>query len=183
MAWAARGNPVLVTLLLEAGADRNARDAQRRTAYYHADPNCSTLLAPPHLDDLLEACTAPSAPDALAHLLQAFPEIDLNAGDKNHHWTVLMEAVLPGTPEAVAFLLPNGTRAEVRGFEGCTALFWAHLRDNAAILRLLQHVTLSAVEGLQRVREGSAFQGAALVVRGVRAFQRMSECVFRSRRP
>ena len=158
MTGAARGNPVLVSRLLEAGADRNARDVRGFTAYYYADPNCSSPLAPPHLDNLLEACTAPDAADALERLLQASPGIDLNAGDKNHHWTVLMEAVLLGTPEAVTVLLTNGARAEVRGFEGFTALFWAYLRDNESILRLLHNATLSAAEeaGLQRVREAQA---------------------------
>eukprot|EP00667_Euglena_gracilis_P000424 EG_transcript_424 len=169
MCAAATGNTTIIKLLRDKGARDDVRDKNGFTTYYHADPAVEQLFAPPRLEELLELCGDPDTTDTatLADIFQADPAL-VNAGDKYLHWTVLMEAVLFGRAETVAWLVSHGADPSAPLFCGLTVAFWAELRGDVAIKAALGDggaLSAAEVEGLAYIREAqSTPEGRDLLV-------------------
>ena len=102
MLAAASGSKESVELLLQYGARPSETDQLGRSAFFRADSKLADILAPPHLNDLLQACGETDAVEV--ERLVAIPGVQLDIGDKNNNWTALMQAALFGTPASSGLL-------------------------------------------------------------------------------
>lgn len=110
------GKTRVVKILIDAGADVNARDRTGSTT-------------------LMFAASGPF-PDTVALLLDRGAQI--NAIDGNEHFTPLMWAAAEGQAEVVALLLKRGADATLQDVDGDTAESFAAQKGHTAIIKIIQ---------------------------------------------
>src|SRR3954470_19614035 len=151
------GDPEMVRLLIEHGADVNARDRHGRTPYMRAsrfrDPTTRELLAAAgastELDPAVEymGAVVRGELERAAAIRAANPELELTDDDKED----LPRWASAGETEIVARLLDAGVPIDSRGVENGTALHYAGMWGHQTTLRLLldrgADVEARAVEG------------------------------------
>ena len=135
--WAACANtPEVVSILLKAGADFNAKDEDGRTALmWAACENTAEVVsillkagADINVRDnydstmLIRAAQNCENPDVITVLVKA--GADVNARDKEGE-TALIRAAQLGTPDGISALLDAGADVNAKDNEGRTALMWA----------------------------------------------------------
>lgn len=155
-----RGNLDIVRLLIERGADVNARlriiDEPRR--------NLDAELASPDkkFQDMVYLCiefsgesdtneTDPLRINGTTALMEAarhgHTEVvilliksgaDINASTDKNKWTALMSAANEGNLEIVRILIENGADTEAMNSAGFTALYWARKHHYKEIAELLE---------------------------------------------
>ena len=134
-AAAANENPEVISILLEAGADLNAKDEDGRTALMWAAENTpevvSVLLragADINVRDnygstvLIRAAQNCENPDVITVLVEAGADVNAKNNDGD---TALIRAAQLGTPDGISALLGAGADVNVKGYEGGTALMSA----------------------------------------------------------
>ncbi len=138
-----RRSPEIVAMLLDNGADVNARRKDGRTAYAlareSAQPEIEALLVKrgaatelPPLDRYLEACVA-ATPDELERLLQDVPPGLVSPEDHR----MLPDFAVNHSTIAVRALLAAGVPVDARGENGGTALHWACWKGYPDLVKLL----------------------------------------------
>ena len=138
-----RRSPEIVAMLLDNGADVDARRKDGRTAYAlareSAQPEVEALLLKrgattqlPPLDQYLEACVA-ATPDELERLLRDVPPGLVSPEDHR----MLPDFAINHSTTAVRALLAAGIPVDARGENGGTALHWACWKGYADLVRLL----------------------------------------------
>jgi ankyrin repeat protein len=125
------GNPEMVRLLIDHGADLEARDAHGRTPYMRAarfrDPATRDLLAAAGADTALDPAGAYVGAivrgelDRAAEIRARHPDLELTPDDEED----LPRWASAGETEIVARLLDAGVRIDAPGREGGTALHYA----------------------------------------------------------
>ena len=151
------GDPEMVRLLIDHGADLDARDRHGRTPYMRAarfrDPTTRELLAAAgastELDPAVEymGAVVRGELDRAEQIRTANPGLELTADDKED----LPRWASAGETEIVARLLDAGVPIDARGVENGTALHYAGMWGHPTTLRLLidrdADVEADAVEG------------------------------------
>jgi len=146
--WRRRSDRI-ITILLDHGADLDARRDDGRTAYALAirtgQAATADLLAQrgavtdlPPIDRFLEACAAAGGED-LDRLLREPPAIQI--APEEHRWLPDLASVHATT--AVRALLAAGVPVDTRGEHGATALHWACWKGYADIVKILLDVGAS----------------------------------------
>ena len=134
--WAACANtPEVVSILLKAGADFNAKDEDGRTVLMWATENTAEVVsillkAGADINErdnygttvLIQAAQNFENPDVITVLVKA--GADVNARDKEGE-TALIRAAQLGTPDGISALLDAGADVNAKDNEGRTALMWA----------------------------------------------------------
>ena len=137
-----------VRVLLDEGADANARDADGTTALHVAARLGATETAELLIDagagidattrygvTPLALAAASGSPELVTHLLSAGADPDATSREGQ---TVLMSAALNGTPESIDTLLEHGADVNAaEQFRGQTALMWAAARGNTQAVETL----------------------------------------------
>src|SRR4051812_11797207 len=151
------GDPEMVRLLLDHGADVNARDRHGRTPYMRAarfrDPTTRELLAAAGASTELDPVTdymgalVRGELERAAAIRAAHPDLELTDDDKED----LPRWASAGETEIVARLLDAGVPIDSRGVENGTALHYAGMWGHQTTLRLLLErgadIEARAVEG------------------------------------
>jgi ankyrin repeat protein len=137
------GDPEMVRLLIEHGADVNARDRHGRTPYMRAarfrDPTTRELLAAAgastELDPAVEyiGAVVRGELDDAARIRAANPDLELSDDDKED----LPRWASAGETEIVGRLLDAGVPIDARGIDNGTALHYAGMWGHATTLKLL----------------------------------------------
>jgi ankyrin repeat protein len=133
----------MVRMLIDAGADLNARDRNGRTPYMRAarfrDPTTKELLAAAGASTELDPVTEYMGAlvrgelERAAELKQAHPDLELTDDDKED----LPRWASAGEDEIVARLLDAGVPIEARGVNGGTALHYAGMWAHPSTVELL----------------------------------------------
>jgi hypothetical protein len=133
----------MVRLLIDHGADVNARDRHGRTPYMRAarfrNPTTRGLLAAAgastELDPAVEymGAVVRGELDRAAAIRAAHPDLELTADDKED----LPRWASAGENEIVARLLDAGVPIDARGVDGGTALHYAGMWGHQTTLQLL----------------------------------------------
>ncbi len=137
------GDPEMVRMLIDRGADLNARDRHGRTPYMRAarfrDPTTKELLAAAGANtevdpatDYMGALVRGEAERAEA-IKQAHPELQLTDDDRED----LPRWASAGENEIVARLLDAGVPIAAPGFDGGTALHYAAMWGHPSTVELL----------------------------------------------
>ena len=151
---AKNGQEQAVWLLLQNGADVNARDSYRRTALHWAAEYGYKAVALLLLENGVDIeakgivgwtalhCAASNGHEAVVRLLLekgADIEAKENNGQTALHW-----AAWNGHEAVVRLLLQKGADVQAKGKNGQTALNWATVKGHMAIVQLLTAATKSS---------------------------------------
>ena len=147
--WASEGNTEVVSLLLEAGADVNAKAGNGITALMLAAednkyPETVSFLLKAGADARVKTAFGKTAlmcaavnqnPKAVSLLLAAGSDVNAQRDDGK---TALMLAAIGNSPETVSLLLEAGADIAIKDSGGMTALDYANAHGNLGIVRLLE---------------------------------------------
>ena len=132
---AGKGVPELVSMLLDAGADRDLQNAAHETALFHASTDAvKAQLLDPRFMDMKEACSTGDLP-RLQELLAAGAPVDMCNGPQERPLHI---AALHGQTEVVRALLVAGADPSHVTLKGYTAALWAHWKANAPLVKLFE---------------------------------------------
>ena len=113
-------DPKVITLLLEAGADVNAKDKRQRTA-------------------LMEAAKENATPEIITMLLKA--GADIHHKDKRGRNILIISVRKNKSPQVISTLLEAGADPKHKDQDGKSALDWAKEKAEEDIVRMLEEKT------------------------------------------
>lgn len=164
----------IVAMLLDAGADINARRVDGRSAYAMATASGQTQIA-----DLLAARGADTGLDPVDAFIAGRGPAPEGLGQNPAAAHLINELAERGNVRGVEALLQAGVSPDVRGGMGETPLHWACWKGNADLIRVLlaYHAPLEVQEttykatppgwlhhGSTNCREGEYAEGARLLL-------------------